>query len=35
LPGVDPQAAAALVAEADAICPYSHAIRSNVEVRFA
>jgi len=35
LPGVDAEAAAALVAEADTICPYSHAIRGNVEVTFA
>ncbi|TCM20766.1 Ohr subfamily peroxiredoxin [Novosphingobium sp. PhB165] len=32
LPGVDRAAAEALVAEADTICPYSHAIRGNVEV---
>lgn len=32
LPGVDREAAEALVAEADTICPYSHAIRGNVDV---
>lgn len=32
LPGVARDAAEALVAEADTICPYSHAVRGNVEV---
>lgn len=32
LPGVERAAAQALVAEADTICPYSHAIRGNVAV---
>ncbi|WP_336958100.1 organic hydroperoxide resistance protein [Sphingobium aquiterrae] len=32
LPGVDRAAAEALVAEADTICPYSHATRGNIEV---
>ncbi|WP_420138912.1 organic hydroperoxide resistance protein [Sphingomonas sp.] len=32
LPGVDRAAAEALVAEADQICPYSHATRGNIEV---
>lgn len=32
LPGVDRAAAEALVAEADTICPYSHAIRGNIDV---
>ncbi|MBN8831863.1 MAG: organic hydroperoxide resistance protein [Sphingomonadales bacterium] len=32
LPGVDPAAAQALVAEADTICPYSHAVRGNIAV---
>lgn len=32
LPGVEHGAAEALVAEADTICPYSHAVRGNVEV---
>ncbi|MBC2665234.1 organic hydroperoxide resistance protein [Novosphingobium flavum] len=32
LPGVDRAAAEALVAEADTICPYSHAVRGNIEV---
>ena len=35
LPGVDRAAAEALVAEADTICPYSHAIRGNVAVTLA
>jgi Ohr subfamily peroxiredoxin len=34
LPGVDRAAAEALVAEADEICPYSHAIRGNIAVTF-
>ena len=33
LPGVERAAAEALVAEADTICPYSHAVRGNVEVK--
>ena len=33
LPGVAREAAEALVAEADTICPYSHAIRGNIDVR--
>jgi len=33
LPGVDREAAEALVAEADTICPYSHAVRGNIEVK--
>lgn len=32
LPGVERNAAEALVAEADTICPYSHAVRGNIEV---
>jgi len=32
LPGVDRDATAALVAEADTICPYSHATRGNIDV---
>lgn len=32
LPGVDKEAAEALIAEADTICPYSHATRGNIEV---
>lgn len=32
LPGVDRAEAEALVAEADTICPYSHAVRGNVDV---
>lgn len=32
LPGVDRAAAEELVAEADTICPYSHATRGNIEV---
>ena len=32
LPGVDKAAAEALVAEADTICPYSHATRGNIAV---
>ncbi|MTH96086.1 organic hydroperoxide resistance protein [Roseibium sp. RKSG952] len=32
LPGVEFDAAEALVAEADTICPYSHAVRDNIEV---
>jgi Ohr subfamily peroxiredoxin len=33
LPGVESEAAEALVAEADTICPYSHAVRGNISVR--
>jgi lipoyl-dependent peroxiredoxin len=33
LPGVDRAAAQALVAEADTVCPYSHAVRGNIEVK--
>lgn len=33
LPGLDPAEAEALVAEADTVCPYSHAVRGNIEVR--
>ena len=32
LPGLDPAEAQALVAEADTVCPYSHAVRGNIEV---
>jgi Ohr subfamily peroxiredoxin len=32
LPGIERAAAEALVAEADTICPYSHATRGNIEV---
>lgn len=32
LPGVERPAAEALVAEADTICPYSHAVRGNIDV---
>ena len=32
LPGLDAGDAEALVAEADAMCPYSHAVRGNIEV---
>jgi osmotically inducible protein OsmC len=32
LPGIDRSEAEALVAEADQICPYSHATRGNIEV---
>jgi lipoyl-dependent peroxiredoxin len=35
LPGVDRAAAEVLVAEADTICPYSHATRGNIEVKLA
>ena len=35
LPGVEHAAAQALVAEADMICPYSHAIRGNVMVEIS
>lgn len=33
LPGLEQAAAEALVAEADAVCPYSHAVRGNIAVR--
>ena len=33
LPGIDRTAAEALVAEADTICPYSHATRGNIDVK--
>ena len=32
LPGLGAGEAAALVAEADTVCPYSHAVRGNIEV---
>lgn len=32
LPGLDPVEAEALVAEADTVCPYSHAVRGNISV---
>ncbi|NBB23557.1 Ohr family peroxiredoxin [Porphyrobacter sp. SLTP] len=35
LPGLDAADAEALVAEADTVCPYSHAVRGNIEVRLA
>ncbi|MHA6767147.1 organic hydroperoxide resistance protein [Sphingobium ummariense] len=35
LPRVDRAAAEALVAEADTICPYSHAVRGNIEVKLS
>ncbi|QCI92215.1 organic hydroperoxide resistance protein [Novosphingobium sp. EMRT-2] len=35
LPGVDRAAAEELVAEADTICPYSHATRGNIEVKLS
>ncbi|MBO9725383.1 MAG: organic hydroperoxide resistance protein [Novosphingobium sp.] len=35
LPGVEREAAEALVAEADTICPYSHAVRGNISVTLA
>lgn len=35
LPGIDREAAEALVAEADTICPYSHATRGNIEVKLS
>ena len=34
LPGLDRAAADALVAEADTVCPYSHAVRGNIDVTF-
>lgn len=35
LPGVERAAAEALVAEADTICPYSHATRGNIKVEIS
>lgn len=35
LPGVERTAAEALVAEADTICPYSHAVRGNIAVEIS
>lgn len=35
LPGVERDQAEALVAEADTICPYSHATRGNIEVNIS
>ena len=35
LPGVDRTQAQALVAEADTICPYSHATRGNIEFKIS
>ncbi|MBB3953669.1 organic hydroperoxide resistance protein [Novosphingobium sediminicola] len=35
LPGVDRAAGEALIAEADTICPYSHATRGNISVSLA
>ncbi|QDX25016.1 organic hydroperoxide resistance protein [Sphingomonas suaedae] len=32
LPGLDASEAEALVAEADSMCPYSHAVRGNIDV---
>lgn len=32
LPGLDASDAEALVAEADTVCPYSHAVRGNIQV---
>lgn len=32
LPGLDRPVADALVAEADTVCPYSHAVRGNIDV---
>ena len=32
LPGLDRAEAEALVAEADTVCPYSHAVRGNIDV---
>lgn len=34
-PGMDPQAAAAIVAKAHEVCPYSNATRGNIEVAIA
>lgn len=33
LPGLTPEDANALIAEADTICPYSHAVRGNIDVQ--
>jgi Ohr subfamily peroxiredoxin len=33
LPGVERDAALALVEEADSVCPYSHAVRGNISVK--
>lgn len=33
LPGLEQAAAEVLVAEADTVCPYSHAVRGNIEVK--
>jgi osmotically inducible protein OsmC len=35
LPGVDQAETEALIAEADKVCPYSHAIRGNVPVKIS
>lgn len=35
LPGLDVADGEALVAEADSVCPYPHAVRGNIEVRLA
>jgi Ohr subfamily peroxiredoxin len=35
LPGVSAEAAEALIAEADEICPYSHATRNNIDVKIS
>lgn len=35
LPGLDRDAAEALVAEADTVCPYSHAVRGNIAVKLS
>lgn len=35
LPGLDRDAAEALVAEADTVCPYSHAVRGNIDVKIS
>lgn len=35
LPGVDRAEAEALVAEADTVCPYSHAVRGNIDVKLS
>lgn len=34
LPGLSAAEAQALVAEADTVCPYSHAVRGNIDVSF-
>jgi len=33
LPGLDQAAAEVLVAEADSVCPYPHAVRGNIAVK--